>query len=61
MKKRLKIYKTPEEVEKFKKEFYNRVCLQELLLKSFMTQQRHLHDQKMNKIKKKSKFNFSAS
>lgn len=43
MKKKIRIYKSPEEKEKFYKEFYQRICLKESLWKSSMYQQRHLN------------------
>jgi len=45
MKTKIRIYKSPEEKEKFYKEFYQRICFQELLWKSFMYQQMHLNYQ----------------
>ena len=48
MKREIKIYKSPEEIEKFDKDLYQRICFQELLWRSFMYQQRHLNYQKEN-------------
>ena len=62
MKKKIRIYKSPEEKEKFCKEFYQRICFQEFLQRSFMNQQRHVNYQK-KKGKKiaLTKLDFSAS
>jgi hypothetical protein len=62
MKKKIKIYKTPEEIEKFNENFYQRVCIQELLMRASVLQQRHLNYQMINGDKKSLlKFDFSAS
>ena len=62
MKKKIRIYKSPDEIEKFNKEFYQRICFQELLWRSFIYQQRHLNYQKENGKKiALPKLDFSAS
>ena len=52
MERKIKVYKSPEEIEKFNKEFYQRICLQEALWRAHNYQQRYpdyqkVYDEKM--------------
>jgi len=59
---KIKIYKTPEEIEKFNTKFYQGVYIQELIMKAFILTQGHLNYQVMNSEKKLlQKFDFSAA
>lgn len=61
MKRKIRIYKSPEEIEKFDKEFYQRICFQESLWRLSISQQRHLNYQIFTGKKVVQKPDFSAS